>query len=136
MTRHEVREAEFLLIFEKMFRDEPVSELVTMHETDYEYKCDEEIEATAAEVIEKSEELDGIIAKFSRSRAVSRIPKVNLAILRLAIFEILYRGSKVPQNAVVNEAVGLAKQYAQDADVKFVNGVLGAFTRSLTEENA
>ena len=136
MTRHEVREAEFLLIFEKMFRDEPVSELVTMHETDYEKKCDEEIEATAAEVIEKSDELDGIIAKFSRSRAVSRIPKVNLAILRLAIFEILYRGSKVPQNAVVNEAVGLAKQYAQDADVKFVNGVLGAFTRSLTEENA
>ncbi len=131
LTRHEVREAEFLLIYEKMFRDETVAELVTQHETDYEYKCDEEIEKTAEEVVSKAEELDGIIAQFSTKRAVSRIPKVNLAILRLAVFEILYRGETVPRNAAVNEAVCLAKTYAQEADVKFVNGVLGSFTRSL-----
>ena len=47
LTRHEVREAEFLLIYEKMFRDESIADLVTQHETDYEYKCDEEIEKTA-----------------------------------------------------------------------------------------
>ena len=131
LTRHEVREAEFLLIFEKMFRDESISELITQHETDYEYKCDEEIEATASEVVDKLPELDEIISKFSTKRAVERIPKVNLAILRLAVFEILYRSDKVPVNAVVNEAVGLAKSYAQEADVKFINGILGAFTRSL-----
>ncbi len=131
MTRHEIREAEFLLLYEKMFRDEPVSELVTLHETDYEYKCSEEVEATVCEVISCADELDGIISKFSPSRALARIPKVNLAILRLAVFEILHRADRVPQNAVVNEAVGLAKQYGQDADVKFVNGVLGAYTRSI-----
>lgn len=132
-TRHEVREAEFLLLYEKMFREESVSEIITVHETDYEYKCDEEIESTVNEVVEKAAELDAVISKFSTKRSIDRIPKVNLAILRLAIFEILYRADKVPQNAVVNEAVGLAKTYALEPDVKFVNGVLGAFTRSLKE---
>lgn len=132
-TRHEVREAEFLLLYEKMFREESVSEIITVHETDYEYKCDEEIETTVNEVVEKAAELDAVISKFSTKRSIDRIPKVNLAILRLAIFEILYRADKVPQNAVVNEAVGLAKTYALEPDVKFVNGVLGAFTRSLKE---
>lgn len=132
-TRHEVREAEFLLLYEKMFREESVSEIITVHETDYEYKCDEEIESTVNEVVEKTDELDAVISKFSTKRSIDRIPKVNLAILRLAIFEILYRADKVPQNAVVNEAVGLAKTYALEPDVKFVNGVLGAFTRSLKE---
>lgn len=131
LTRHEIREAVFLLIYEKMFRDESVSDLITLHETDYEYKCNEEVEQTANEVMDKLDELDGIISKLSEKRSIERIPKVNLAILRLAIFEILYRSDKIPTNAVVNEAVGLAKTYAQEADVKFVNGVLGTFTRSL-----
>ena len=134
MTRHEIRECEFLLIYEKMFRDESVSELITQHETDYEYKCDDEVEKTVEEVESRAEELDNIIAEFSPKRAVSRIPKVNLAILRLAIFEILYRKDVVPTNSAVNEAVGLAKAYGREADIRFVNGVLGAFTRSLKDE--
>ncbi len=131
MTRHEKREAEFLLLFEMCFRDESPSDLITQHETDYEYKCDEEIETTIADVSSKLSELDGIISEFSKTRSIQRIPRVNLSILRLAIFEILYRRDQVPQNAAVNEAVGLARAYGQESDVKFVNGVLGAFTRSL-----
>ena len=131
MNRHEIREAEFLLLFEKSFRDESVRDLVTQHETDYTFMCNEEVEKTAEEVIEKFPELDAVIEKFSPSRALNRIPKVNLSILRLAVFEILYRSDKVPVNAAVNEAVGLARAYGQEGDIKFVNGVLGAFTRSL-----
>ncbi len=134
MTRHEIREAEFLLLFEKTFTDEDVSELITRHETDYEYKCEEEVEETVKDVLSKIPELDGVISRYSSTRAVSRIPRVNLSILRLAVFEILYRREKVPVNAVVNEAVGLAKAYGQDSDVRFVNGVLGSFTRSLKED--
>lgn len=132
-TRHEIREAEFLLLYEKTFRDETFSELITMHERDYEYKCDEEVEKTVQEIEKKLPEIDEVIAKFSTKRAISRIPRVNLSILRLAVFEILYRGDIVPRNAVVNEAVGLARTYAQESDINFVNGVLGAFTRSLKE---
>ncbi len=133
MTRHEVREAEFLLLYEKMFREESVGEIITIHETDYDFKCDEEIETTVNEVMDRLSELDAVISKFSAKRSVERIPKVNLAILRLAVFEILYRADKVPQNAAVKEAVGLAETYGLEPDVKFVNGVLGSFTRSLKE---
>ena len=133
LTRHEAREAEFLLIYEKMFRDESVAELITQHETDYSFKCSEEVEKTVEEVVARSDELDGIISGLSTKRSLSRIPKVNLAILRLAVFEILYRSEAVPRNAAVNEAVGLARTYAQEADVKFVNGVLGSFVRSLNK---
>lgn len=132
-TRHEIREAEFLLLYEKTFRDETFSELITMHERDYEYKCDDEVEKTVQEIEEKLPEIDEVIAKFSTKRAISRIPRVNLSILRLAVFEILYRSESVPRNAAVNEAVGLARTYAQESDINFVNGVLGAFTRSLKE---
>lgn len=132
-TRHEIREAEFLLLYEKTFRDETFSELITMHERDYEYKCDDEVEKTVQEIEEKLPEIDEFIAKFSTKRAISRIPRVNLSILRLAVFEILYRSESVPRNAAVNEAVGLARTYAQESDINFVNGVLGAFTRSLKE---
>ena len=133
MTRHEIREAEFLLLFEKTFRDESIRDLITQHEADYEYKCDEEVEQTAEEIINKLPEIDSLIEKFSPSRSLSRIPKVNLSVLRLAFFEILYRPDKVPMNSAVNEAVGLAKAYGQESDVKFVNGILGAFTRSLKD---
>lgn len=132
-TRHEIREAEFLLLYEKTFRDETFSELITMHERDYEYKCDDEVEKTVQEIEEKLPEIDEVIAKFSTKRTISRIPRVNLSILRLAVFEILYRSESVPRNAAVNEAVGLARTYAQESDINFVNGVLGAFTRSLKE---
>lgn len=132
-TRHEIREAEFLLLYEKTFRDETFSELITMHERDYEYKCDEEVEKTVQEIEARLPEIDEVIAKFSTKRAISRIPRVNLSILRLAVFEILYRSESVPRNAAVNEAVGLARTYAQESDINFVNGVLGAFTRSLKE---
>lgn len=135
LTRHEVREAEFLLLYEKTFRDESIAELITIHEQDFEYKCSEEVEKTVLEIEEKIPEIDEVISKFSTRRSISRIPRVNLSILRLAIFEILYRGDSVPRNVAVNEAVGLAKAYAQEPDFKFVNGVLGAFTRSLNKEN-
>ena len=125
MTRHEIRTAEFLLLFEKMFREESVSDLVTLHETDYEFKCDEEVEKTVDEILGKLDELDKIIEKYSPSRSLSRIPKVNLSILRLAVFEIIYRSDKVPMNA---------KEFGQDSDMKFVNGVLGTFTRSLKKD--
>lgn len=136
MTRHEIRETEFLLLFEKTFCDEPVRDLVTQHETEYEYKFDAEVETTVEDIIERLPELDAIIRSFSKTRAVDRIPRVNLSILRLAVYEILYRGDQIPINAAVNEAVGLARAYGQDSDVKFVNGVLGAYTRGIkSKEN-
>ena len=81
------------------------------------------------------EELDGIIAVYSKSREVSRIPAVNRTILRVALYEILY-DPKTPRRAAINEAVLLTKEYGYDADVSFVNGVLGAYDKEHPCEEA
>ncbi len=136
ITRHDIRESEFIIIFEKLFRDESISELLELSLDNESVTVNDEVKETAEGVFEKADELDEIISKFSEKRNISRMPKINLAILRLAIYEILYKSDMAPVNVIINEAVGLAKKYAQPSDISFVNGVLGAYSRSLGENNA
>ncbi len=136
VTRHDIRESEFIIIFEKLFRDDSISELLELSLDNESVTVNDEVKETAEGVFEKSDELDEIISKFSEKRNIARMPKINLAILRLAVYEILYKSDKAPVNVIINEAVGLAKKYAQPGDVSFVNGVLGAYSRSMGENNA
>ena len=133
VTRHDIRGSEFLIIFEKSFRSESVLELLELSQDNEAITVNDEVRTTVEGVYEHLEELDGIISRFSSKRSIQRIPRINLSALRLAIYEILYKPDKAPVRAVINEAVGLVKKYAQDADVSFVNGVLGAYSRSLEE---
>ena len=133
VTRHDIRESEFLIIFEKSYRSESVLELLELSQDNEAITVNDEVRTTVEGVYEHLEELDGIISRFSSKRSIQRIPRINLSALRLAIYEILYKPDKAPVRAVINEAVGLVKKYAQDADVSFVNGVLGAYSRSLEE---
>lgn len=136
VTRHDIRESEFIIIFEKLFRDESITELLELSLDNESVTVNDEVKETAEGVFANLEEIDAVINKFSEKRNIARMPKINLAILRLAIYEILYKNDKAPVGAIINEAVGLAKKYAQDADVSFVNGVLGAYSRTLGENNA
>ncbi len=136
VTRHDIRESEFIIIFEKLFRDESISELLELSLDNESVTVNDEVKETAEGVFEKADELDEIISKFSEKRNISRMPKINLAILRLAVYEILYKSDMAPVNVIINEAVGLAKKYAQPSDISFVNGILGAYSRSLGENNA
>ena len=77
--------------------------------------------------IEKFSEIKEKISKYSEKRQYERIPKVNIAILSLAMYEALY--TEMPVNAAISEAVIIAKDYTYDSDVSFVNGILGAFSR-------
>ncbi len=136
VTRHDIRESEFIIIFEKLFRDESVSELLELSLDNESVTVNDEVKETAEGVFANLDEIDAVISKYSEKRNIARMPKINLAILRLAIYEILYKSDKAPVNVIINEAVGLAKKYAQDPDISFVNGVLGAYSRSLGEKNA
>lgn len=129
VTRREIRESSFILIFERMFRDDTNEDIINLAENIDNFVLNTEVVDTFNSVCEKTEEIDAVIAKFSETRTVDRIPKINLAILRLAIYEARY-SRKVPVNAAISEAVLLAKKYAQEPDVAFVNGVLGAYSRS------
>lgn len=132
--RHEVRQAAFLLSFEKLFLDDELDAIFEgAEELDEFIPINDEVKALVRGVFDKQNELDEIIAKYSDKRAVNRIPKVDLAVLRIAIYETLY-DDKVPVNVAISEAVGLAEKYAFDADVSFVNGLLGAFAKDLKKD--
>lgn len=130
MKRSEIREAAFLLTFEKLFTDDTVDDIIdAAYEVD-EFEMDEECERLFAAVDEKSAEIDKIIAANSEKRQFSRIPKVSVAVLRIAIYELLYN-DKVPNNVAISEAVLLAKKYTYTPDVKFINGVLGVIAKEI-----
>ena len=78
-----------------------------------------------AAIIEHSEEIDGAINDSSPSWKTGRMPRVDLAIMRLALGEIRY-GGDVPEAVAINEAINLAKEYSTQRSAKFVHGVLGA----------
>lgn len=74
---------------------------------------------------EKSEEIDAMINKYAKNWSVNRMAKVDLAILRLAICEILFV-EEIPNKVSINEAIEMAKLYCDDKTPKFINGILGS----------
>lgn len=131
--RRDVRESAFILSFEMLFRDDTAEEIFNTAEENETVFVDDEVKALVNGVTEKKDELDSIISKFSNKRSIDRIPKINLAILRLAIYEALY-DEKVPVNVAISEAVTLAQKFAQEPDIAFINGVLGSYARSREAE--
>lgn len=80
--------------------------------------------------IENLEKIDGLIQQNTTGWTKERIAKVDLAILRLALYEILYR-EDIPGSVAINEAIELAKKYSTDDSGGFINGVLGKIVREL-----
>ena len=78
-------------------------------------------------------ELDSDIERYAVGWKFSRIPRVATAIMRVAMFEILYM-PEVPNGAAINEAVEIAKKYEDEKVVSFVNGILGSFVRAECQE--
>lgn len=130
MKRSEIREAAFFLTFEKLFSDETPDAIIdAAYEVD-EFEMNEDAEKLFIAVNSKAPEIDEIISKYSDKRQFNRIPKVSIAILRIAIYEMLY-DDKVPVNVAISEAVILAKKFSYAPDVQFVNGILGAYAKNI-----
>ena len=133
MKRREIRESAFKLTFESLFRDDSADEIIALAEDVEEITVNDDVIKLFKGTLEQSEELNMIIEKYSEKRALDRIAKVNIAVLKLALYEILY-DEKVPLNVAINEAVLISKKYSQEADVNCVNGVLGAYSRAEGEK--
>lgn len=127
MTRHEVREQAFILIFESLFRDDTPDEIIEVAKENEEFLINDDVISMFKGTIEKISEIKEKISKYSEKRQYERIPKVNIAILSLAMYEALY--TEMPVNAAISEAIIIAKYYTYDSDVSFINGILGAFSR-------
>ncbi|MGB9779441.1 transcription antitermination factor NusB [Caldanaerobacter sp.] len=85
------------------------------------------IEETVRGAISHLEEIDREIEKYSKDWPLYRMPKIDLAILRCSIYEMLY--GNIPVSVSINEAVEIAKKYSTDDSPSFINGLLGAFVR-------
>jgi N utilization substance protein B len=129
------RENAFLLLFEASLRDDPPAVLYAAAEDVGEIEINDNVRALVEGVLDKSGELDAVIASYSPRRAISRIPRVNLILLRLAIYEIRYI-PETPVNVAVSEVVDISQKYTYQEDTAFINGVLGAFARSLPKKPA
>jgi N utilization substance protein B len=79
------------------------------------------------------EELDSLIVRYSEHWRLERMAAVDRNLLRLAIYELLYRPD-IPAKVVINEAVELAKKYGTEASGAFVNGLLDRIRLSLGRE--
>ena len=81
---------------------------------------------------QKQEEVDALIEQYAIGWSLGRIAKVDLSILRLALYEMLYR-EDVPTSVAINEAVELSHVYSTPEAASFINGILGSVARSLEE---
>lgn len=81
-------------------------------------------------VLERKEEIDGIIQRFAPAFPVAQLALIDRNILRLALFELLFQ-DKVPHKVAINEAVELAKSFGSQSSSRFVNGVLGSVSQTM-----
>ena len=125
LTRREVREGAFIILYQAMF-GQSVKDITEADEEAFDLARNNETDAIVHGVLAHDEEITGIIAKYSTTRSVARISKVNLVIMKIAIYEIKYN-DKVPGAAAINEAVELGKKYAYKHDCGFINGVLNSY---------
>jgi transcription antitermination factor nusB len=137
MSRRKFRENCFKILFCSYFHDEQelyeqVGLFMENEENDYlkaentenkEADQIDEIYSRAKAVREEMESIDETISLVSRGWTLDRMGKVELTILRLAVYEMKY-DEKIPEKVAVNEAVELAKKFGGDDSFSFVNGIL------------
>ncbi len=132
MTRKEARNQAFILIFEKSINNNSVEDILDAARECRDFSEDEDgyTLKTFKETFDNIDEIDGIISSnLSEGWTISRISKVALAVLRLAIYEIKYM-DEIPEAVSIDEAVELCKTYTTAEDAAFVNGVLGTVVRT------
>lgn len=145
MVRNTAREIAMHLSYELSFTDKTAEELLderltaetfaALAEEDPLYretpnaKQADYIRRLVRGVADHAPELDGYIAKYAKGWNFARIPLVASAIMRVAMYEILYRPD-IPAAAAINDAVEIAKKYEDEKVVSFINGILGSFVRA------
>lgn len=125
-------DAEALL--DRVFDEEYYASLAAEDELYAEYPDDKQAEyirRLVGGVGVHSAELDEYVMKYSRGWQFARISRTAVAIMKIAMFEILYM-PEIPDGVAINEAVELAKKYDEQETVSFINGILGSFVKSET----
>lgn len=144
MTRNTAREIAMHLVFELSFTELPIGEFLDHYLSGEKFaelapecplyadlpnqKQETYIRRLVSGVAEHAAELDAYIEKYATGWRFERISLVASAIMRLAMYEIMYMPD-IPHSVAINEAVELTRKYDEPETAKFVNGILGSFLR-------
>lgn len=128
--RRKSREQAFIILFEKSFNEDmTVGEIIDIAVEAEVIENDKFTESIVKAADENIAEIDKLIESNLKGWTMSRISKVSLALLRMAICEIKYFDD-IPVGVSINEAVEICKVYGSDEDKSFVNGILGSVSRN------
>lgn len=127
MNRREIREQIFKMLFRIEFHDKkeiPGQFALSLEETeDATAENQSYIEEKCEDVVARLGEIDTIINEAAQGWKTSRMGKVDLTLIRLAVYEMKYE-DEIPTGVAINEAVELAKKYGTDDSPSFINGIL------------
>ena len=129
MTRREMREQAFCILFENAVCGEPVEEILDAGREARDLQAGKYAVEAALGVQTHMEEIDQRIRSHIRGWSFGRLSKVTVALLRLAVYEILYEDN-IPLGVSINEAVELAKKYGGPDDAPYINGVLASVAKA------
>lgn len=132
MNRSAIRELTFKLIYSlEVQKNSNIEEQIALYIETNDIKDEEAIEyikETIDGIYKNSNDIIGLIEKNLKADwKINRISKINLSLLKLAIYEIKYKN--IPYKIVINEAVELAKKYGEDTSKNFVNGILASIVK-------
>jgi N utilization substance protein B len=85
--------------------------------------------------IENIDSIDSMIGKHLKNWDLSRLNRVDLAILRMSVYALMYQ-KDTPVSVVINEAIGISREFGTDESFRFINGVLDSIHRTLSRETA
>ena len=135
MARKTARQVAMQLIYQYELGGEGVSSTIeeSMDKPDLNADDMAYIQAMLNGTGEKQHELDELIGRYAVGWSLERIAKVDLSILRLALYEMLYCES-IPQGVSISEAIELAHTFSTPEAASFINGILGSVSRAPKEE--
>ena len=131
MNRSAIRESTFKLIYsneiQKGIDEEQIDAFIEAYDINdeeakkYIYECLEGIEKNLKDILELIEK------NLKENWSINRVSKIDISILKLAIYEMLY--VKIPYKVAINEAIELAKKYGEDSSKSFINGILASIVK-------
>src|SRR5436305_1923423 len=129
--RHAARIVAMQTLFEWSFNSSNIDVIIERDTLELERPVDKElIKFLVTGVTDNQDNIDQIIASSAPEWPLNQIAKIDLSILRIAIFE-LYIARFVPPKVAIDEAIELGKQFGGDNSGKFINGVLGTVVKNL-----
>ena len=144
MNRNTAREIAVHLVYQLNFTQNPAEELLDvqlskdnfaslapllpLYEERPGKKQEQYIRSLVSGIALRADELDAYLEKYARKWKLGRLPLMAVAVMRVALYEILYI-EDVPTAVAINEAVEIAKHYENEETVGFINGILGSFVR-------